>query len=185
MYFANERNKKLLIFTIFLIISSFSLGASLFASYKIGQIGSFFTYGYNRECRQIVGLISQKEKIWINDIGWDRLPYVLRSENVQEAEWRWQLSKWVPKKNIIITEKDFYTYDFNWKKESTIKNKVKENQITKIIYINLNELKTYEQFFMQGRADELLSFSWLKLTDTVEMKNKTVYVFDVVESELD
>ncbi|MFH1547413.1 MAG: hypothetical protein ABIC57_02915 [bacterium] len=174
-----QKKSEILKILIILIISIFTAGASLLASYKVGQIGSYLLYGYNRECREVVDLVSEGENVWVNDIGWDRLPYVLRSENVQDPEWRWGLQEWVPKKDLLVRNDEFSTYSFRWRKEYELKDIVEERGISQIVYTQLEKTFAYDELYMQDRLSQLSGFSWLELLDTVGLKNKTVYIFEV------
>jgi len=181
LYKSKARKKHIMKYFIILLISGFTISAALLASYKNGQIGASLIYGYNRECEKILSLVEEDEVIWINDIGWDRLPFVLRSENVQDPEWRWALQEWMPKKDMLIVEDEFSTYSFRWRSESMYKSLVKEWGISKVVYIELLKEFKNDQLSMQGRKEQISEFNWLELEDTIRMKNKIVYLYNVIE----
>lgn len=175
----NNWNKEVLKYALVLILSMSFAGTSLLASYRYGQIKGFNLYGYNRECEKIVSLVDEKETVWINDIFWDKLPFVLRGENIGDPEWRWNLKEWVPKNELLMKTSDFKTYNFYWYKEEDFFTKINESRISKVIYIKLHKTNEKENLLLQDRLDELQSYNWLSLESSTEMKNKTVYVFDV------
>jgi hypothetical protein len=173
-----NKSKNTVKYVVILLISMFTAGASLLASYINGQIGASLVYGYNRECEEIMDLV-EGDTIWINDIGWDRLPYILRSENVQNPEWRWALQEWIPKKSMLIVPEDYSTYSFRWRNEILFKETVEERKIDTIMYIDVTKDFKYDTLYMQERLSQVNSFGWLKLRETKKLKNKIVYIFDV------
>lgn len=165
------------IFLVFLL-SIFTIGTSVLASYKNGQIGAYLKYGYSRECEKILSYVKTDEKIWINDIGWDRLPFILREDKVQSPEWRWKLKEWVPKKKLLKKETEFMTYNFYWKDIDEFREKLVEEDVEEIVFIKLND-NVSEDFLLQDRLDMLLNSKWLELEKSVTMKNKVVYYFNL------
>mgnify|MGYP001106716329 CR=1 FL=1 len=179
IYFSRKLNKESLKFFLILIISMFFVGTSLLTSYLYGQIKGYRLYGYDRECEKIISLVSKDEKIWINDIYWDRLPFVLREENLGNAEWRWSLQKWVPKQKLLIRNMEFRTYNFYWSDINKFKSKLLENNINKVVYIKLEALNEQEKLLLQDRLEILLNTKWLDLEQKIGMKNKVIYLFDI------
>ena len=170
------KNNLKYLFLIF--ICFFSIGTSLFASYKHGQIGGYLLYGYNRECNNIVSLVNEDEKIWINDIGWDKLPFILRNEELGTSEWRWSLQEWIPKKKFLKNRVNTRTFNFYWYGLDDFKDKLYENNIQKIVYVKLNK-EGEKRYLLQDRLDLLSSADWLILNKAIEMRNKTIYIFTV------
>ncbi len=178
-YFNKKLNKEVLKVISIFLISIFSIGTSLLASYSYGQIRGYILYGYNRESEKIVSLVDKDEKIWINDIYSDRLPFILREENLGKAEWRWSLKSWVPKKKLLIESKDLRTYNFYWSNEESFKENVRENQIQKIVYVKVHKFSEKEKLLLQDRLELLMASDWLRLEKVEDMKNKTIYIFSV------
>lgn len=161
------------------ILCVFSLGTALIVSYKNGQIRAFLDYGYNRECETILSYVGTNDRIWINDIGWDKLPFVLRSENIQDPEWRWPIKNWLPKKSLLRRDNNLKTFNFYWKYESQFKEGVTSNGIDTVLYVKLDERLVTPNMLLQDRVDELRKFDWLELKETISLKNKTLYIFKV------
>ena len=180
IYFSKRVNKENLKLFLILIISSFTIGTALLASYSYGQIRGYILYGYNRESEKIVSFVDKNETIWINDIYWDRLPFVLREENLGQPEWRWSLKSWLPKKKLLMENVGFRTYNFYWSNEEYLKEKVRENKINKIVYIKVHKLSEKESLLLQDRLELIMTFDWLRLEKTEDMKNKTIYIFSVI-----
>lgn len=172
--------KRIVKYIIGVSIFIFVLGTALLASYKYGQIGSYLLYGYNRECEKVLALVKDDDVIWVNDIGWGRLPYVLRSENVQDSEWRWELKGWIPKKELLIRDNSssFRTYGFNIKSIASVEKMLEENSINKLIYISLYKKQREECLLNQDRLSELMDAEFLILKSSLDMKGKTVDVFE-------
>lgn len=179
MYFLKGLNRDIFKYILIGAISVFTAGTSLLGSYTHGQIGAYLMYGYNRECEKIVELVGKDEKVWINDIGWDRLPYILREEDVQRAEWKWSLKEWVPKKKMLNTRTSVRTFNFYWYNLEDFADKLYKNNIQKLIYVKLNAENHEKGSLLQDRLEILLSADWLILDQKIEMKNKVVYVFIV------
>lgn len=177
--FGKKIKKENLKILLILIISSFSIGTALLASYSYGQIKGYRMYGYNRECEEIVSLVNKEERIWINDIYWDRLPFVLRRENLGQPEWRWSLKGGVPKKKLLLRNTDFNTYNFYWGEISEFKEEVYKNKIQKVVYVKLEEEFPKEELLLQNRLKILLEADWLILINTIMMENKQIYILDV------
>lgn len=181
LFFYVKFNKKILKILFILILSVFTFCTSLLASYLHGQIGGYRTYGYNRECEKIVSLVDREEKVLINDINWDKLPFLLRKENLGNSEWRWSLKPWVPKKDLLIERKDIRTYNFYWSNIEDLREKIIANKIEKVLYIKLEIVKE-EELLLQDRLDLLLNTEWLQLVEKQGMKNKEIYLFNIDKS---
>lgn len=166
-------------YLLIILLSIFSIGTALMASYKYGQIRGYLLYGYNRECENIISLVDENDVVLINDIGWDKVPFFLRGEELGESEWRWALKSWIPKKNMLIGNNDVKTFDFYWGNIDNLKEEVQKNRINKIMYVYLEERNEKEDFLLQDRLDVLLDTNWLELTEEKQMKNKRVYIFNV------
>ncbi len=183
MYFIKDLNRLRYKYLLIIILSAFTAGTSLLVSYKNGPIGSYLKFGYCRESEKIISLVKEDDRIWINDLGWDRLPFILRSENMQNPEWRWRLKPWVPKKSLLKNERDLNTYNFNWSSGANFKEKISEESINKIVFIKLSQDVNSEGLLLQDRLNVLLESDWIKLEESIVMKNKVVYIFNVEDNK--
>jgi hypothetical protein len=180
IYLSKSKNKHFLKLVVIILLSIFFAGTSLLASYSFGQIKGYTLYGYNRDCEKIISLVSKDDVIWINDIHWNGLPSILREENLGQAEWRWSLKEWIPKKKLLKQNTGTKTFNFYWRNDDLLRTSVKENGINKIVYIKLHKYWEKENLLLQDRLDILLNSKWLILGEQKEMKNKTVYIFNVL-----
>ncbi|KKP77942.1 MAG: hypothetical protein UR73_C0007G0027, partial [candidate division WS6 bacterium GW2011_GWF1_35_23] len=180
MYFSKIFNKDVFKYLLIIGISLFTAGTSLLGSYTHGQIGAYLMYGYNRECEEIVKLVDEDERVWINDIGWDRLPFILRGEDVQRAEWKWSLKEWVPKKKMLKQTEGLETLNFRSVDIVKFEEELKSKDVEKVIFVDLKEKYSNEKF-KDAEIQDFLGIEILKLEQKIEMKNKDVYVFEVVK----
>jgi hypothetical protein len=168
------KGKEVLRVSLILMLSVFSLSTTLLVSYKYGQIGSYLKYGYNRECKEIVNMVDKDDVILINDIGWDRLPFVLRSEDVQDPEFRWELLEFIPKKHLLIKNRDLKTY--NLKLINT------DNPLEVVDSLHINKVVIIEDL-IDNVLDEKVLHSMedleLELLEQRELINKKVYIYKV------
>lgn len=185
IYLSAKKNTGYLKYLFVLIVSAFSVGTCILASYSYGQIKGYRLYGYNRECRKIVSLVEKDDKIWINDIFWDRLPFILREEDLGNPEWRWSLKEWLPKKELLLKNNDLKTYNFYWNDINSFKEDLEVNGIQKVVYVELQVLNEKENILLQDRKEILLNAQWLSLQDERRMKDKIVYIFNVTKSSND
>lgn len=179
MYFFKKFNKDIFKYILIVGISLFTAATSLLGSYTHGQIGAYLMYGYNRECEEIVKLVDEDERVWINDIGWDRLPFILRGEDVQSAEWKWSLREWIPKKKLLKQSGSLRTFNFSSRDLEEFESKLLSNGIEKVVFIDLKKTYSNEKYKEANIAD-ILELEMLELKEKREMKNKDVYIFDVL-----
>lgn len=180
MYKQKKFNNILLNSIFVIVLAVFTVGTSLLASYRNGQIGAFLLYGYNRECEKIVKLFPENQNIWINDIGWDRLPSVLKSEDVQDPEWKWSLRKWIPKKDLLKRLDNQKIFNFSSRNIANFKSNLISNSVDTVIYVDLKKNYAREILGSKNR-DEVLNLDILVLEKKIEMKNKDVYIFSVIK----
>jgi hypothetical protein len=183
MYFEREFNQNILKGIFVVLISAFTFGTAILASYSLGQIRYSLLYGYNRESREIIDLVEKDETVWINDINWDILPYALRGENTLPSQWRWSLKEWVPKRDLLIDSYSNKIYSFYWSRLRILYEAIEEYNIEKLVYIKLHEIDEREQNILllqkNSRLEELLTTEWLSLEEEVTLKNKSIYIFNV------
>ena len=178
MYFSKRFNKDISKYILIVAISLFTAGTSLLGSYTHGQIGAYLMYGYNRECEKIVALVDEDERVWINDIGWDRIPYFLRHEDVQSAEWKWSLREWVPKKKMLKQREGLKTFNFSSGEIVKFEEELKSKNVDKVVFIDLKEKYSNEKY-NTIKIEDILKLDMLKLRQEMDGKNKRILIFDV------
>lgn len=164
----------------FLFLSALSVGmflTSLAFSLEIGQISSYFKYGYNRETESIIKEIKPQERLWINEYGSGDLINVYRKNYFNEPEWYWQLSDLVPKKGLLKTYTDNNTYTSDLVDIEEFKKYLENYEITKVA-LTVSTLKE-DKFPAQDKLDALESEEWLKFEKRIELRNKVLYIFKV------
>ena len=147
-------------------------------SYSIGQISSYMKYGSNRETLQIVESLNEDEVIWINDYGSGELINVFRKNLEIEPEWAWPLRDSVLKKSLLKIYEKGNTYSSLITEVEDFRTYIQENSIEKIVLVK-STLES-ESFLDQDKLPLLLSQDWLLLVNTINLKNKMVYIFKVV-----
>jgi hypothetical protein len=180
LYFTSQKDFKYtahLKVIFFVILATFQLGTMLMFSYSIGQISQYLKWGRNREIDKVVENIEEDSIIWINDIGWDILPLVIRENLYIYPTWIWELDSRVPKSALLKTYGEQNTYQFNFVDLNEFKNNIKEYSIDEVVLI-VSEIDEIE-FSNQESLDILLTQDWLVLENRVQLKNKVMYVFDV------
>jgi hypothetical protein len=119
-------------------------------------------------------MVDKDDVILINDIGWDRLPFVLRSEDVQDPEFRWELLEFIPKKHLLIKNRDLKTY--NLKLINT------DNPLEVVDSLHINKVVIIEDL-IDNVLDEKVLHSMedleLELLEQRELINKKVYIYKV------
>jgi hypothetical protein len=174
-------NKKLLNIskTLFFVVLVSGMFLTSFAfSYSIGQISSYMKYGSNRETLQIAGSLNEDEVLWINDYGSGELINVYRKNLEIEPEWAWPLKDSLPKQNLLKIYGKGNTYSSLITEIEDFRTFIQENSIKKVLLVESTSQS--ESFLDQDKLPLLLSQDWLLLVDTINLKNKTVYIFKVV-----
>jgi hypothetical protein len=178
LYSLRNNHRILKRFLKILIVASISLGmffTYLAFSYRIGQIGNYVKYGYNKQTRQISTYFEKNEKIWVNEYTSIDLLRLYREETYIDPEWNWQLKDWIPKSTLLKTYSKKKTFEFPIENIPLFKVKVHENDISKIVIIKSEK----EEFLYQEYAEVFKDEKWLRLEETVDLKNKVMYIFDV------
>jgi len=180
-YLTHYRKRTLTYFYVFTIICLGVATISAFAAFSLfrGQLGSVQRFGINRECSKIVSHLNLRDAVWINNIGWGQLFYFYRYNTVIEPEWFWVLPKWVPKKNMLKTVGIPNTFEFGWTNTEEFKQEVYQRGLNKVVLIK--SLVPNKVFSYQEKESVLMQQSWLSLKDTLDLKNKKVYIFEVIQ----
>lgn len=161
------------------ILSIITFSVVAFFFYANGQLHQYLLWGNDYEVEEVVSHFNDDEKVILNDVGWDILVKVYRGDNKWDSEWKWVLQDWVPRKNELKEFEKFTSYNMFGKSIRSDKVFIEDNEIEKIglLVSNLEN----EAFSYQDRLDDYLNADWLKLRDTVDLKNKRLYIFDVVK----
>ena len=143
-----------------------------------GQIDNALNYGIDYEIKDILAYADPDETIWINNIGWSNLPRFVRDDVYLDASFKWDLAEWIPKHATEETWGTQTTYSFSW--GSNIE--YFEDYANKLgfdkVFIIESTLPGVD-FGYENQLAPLQTQDWLVLEETVPLKNKILYVFDV------
>lgn len=180
LYMEKINNPYLVLFRLgtFVFFGISTLAAYLAFSFIRGQLDVVKRFGINKNCGQIMALANNNDKIWVNNIGWGQLAQFYRNDTVLEPEWNWKLQDWIPKKHMLKTVGYPNTFDFDWNGEGNFKKQIYMNKIDKVLLVE-STLPKYS-FAYQNKLDLLKSANWLRLRETAKLKNKHLYIFDVL-----
>jgi hypothetical protein len=137
-------------------------------------------WGVNSECRQIVEELGSN-KTWINSFGCSDLLVFYRRDTSANPEWRWKLSRILPKASMLRVNGESYIYNFDWNRVKSLATQVKNNNIKQVAIVE-STLRADPAFNYSQKVTLLQQQPWLHLDRVINYKNKKLYVFTVVES---
>jgi 4-amino-4-deoxy-L-arabinose transferase-like glycosyltransferase len=146
--------------------------------FSLGQLRQYINFGKDYEVKEVVSLFGENETIMLNDTGWDLLPGIYRGNRKYDPEWKWALKDWVPRKKDLRMFDDMNTYPMDGENIEQDKIFVEYYGIQKIGLV-VSNLERFT-FKNQERLEEYMKANWLEFTETVQLKNKTVYIFKVI-----
>ena len=159
-----------------------SLGVAATASLLLpGQLGDFLPFGYNMESGKILSECSMEESIWLNDGECGDLVRFYRGEYAEAPEQYCRVLQTLPARETVLHPYEMRTHSFAWTDTEAFRRQAEERNISRISLL-VSELAD-RKFVMQDRLQDLNKADWLVLEKTVPLKNKTLYVFRVVEKE--
>ncbi|MBN2100743.1 hypothetical protein JW710_02525 [Candidatus Dojkabacteria bacterium] len=160
------------------LLGSITASVSLAFLLLNGQVSQTLKWGVNMECREVMNNFDEEDGVWMNDIGWTHLPAFYSKDLEFDPQWNWHLLEWVPKKGMLYVPEPGEYYAFKWYDINVFKKKIEKYEISEVGFI---VLEGYEDKGDYGSLDLLESQEWLVLEKKVELKNKTLYVYRVVE----
>lgn len=173
-----KRFEYLYIYIISIIgVVTFSVVAYFF--WANGQIRQYILWGRDHEVEKVVEFFDEDEIIMINDPGWRMLMNVYKGDNVFHPEWRWELEDWIPKKENL---KVFERFTVHQPVGVAIGNdrRMVENFGIERVGLVVSTLEEYELPF-EHKLERYFDAQWLELEEVVELKNKELYIFRVIE----
>jgi hypothetical protein len=159
-------------------ISGITFSVVSFFFYANGQLNQYLLWGNDFEIQKIVRYFKDDERIMINDVGWDILPKVYRGDNRYNPEWKWELEEWVPRKKELKMFEKFTTYNIYGANVESDRILVERNDIDKLVLV-VSDLPD-KPFRLEERLEDYLDANWLSLLEVIPLKNKQVYIFDVL-----
>ena len=181
MYLLYYRKIKNLIYYVIAFVGTITFGVAAFFFIANGQIHYYMLWGKDFEVKKVISYFDEDERILLNDTGWNMLPNVYRGDNQWSAEWKMELSQWVPRKKYLKNFNTMNTFGMFGKDISVIKDFVLSSDIQKVGLV-VSELPEYT-FPYQDKLEEFKQAEWLELSNVVKLKNKSFYIFNVVDYE--
>jgi len=161
------------------LLAGMTFSVIAFFYYANGQLHQYLLWGHDYEVEQVVSYFDDDEKIMLNDVGWDILVKVYRGDNRYDPEWKWKLAEWNPRrKNLKMFEKTT-SYNTYHKNVTKCVQYARKNGIVKIgLLVSTVEDKP---FLYQERLGEYLASEDLNLLQEISLKNKKLYIFEVLK----
>jgi len=181
VYLLYYKKIKNLIYYVITFVGCITFGVAAFFFVANGQIHYYMLWGKDFEIKKVVSYFDENERVLLNDVGWNMLPMVYRGDNQWSAEWKLEFSDWVPRKKYLKNFNTMNTFGMFGKSIESIKSFVDFADVGKIglVVSNLEE----HTFPYQGMLEEFKQAEWLELDEVVSLKNKTMYIFNVIEYE--
>ncbi len=173
----NERMisaKKKLVFVFVFAFSLFSFSTAIASSFKIGQIGKYIDYGYNCQSRIIASEFPKAEKIWINSN--TNIFAFYRADRGIEA--RYPLDPRFPKSALLKKNKPldyFFIRQIRYLEDSAYQKGIRFMGLLVADPKMTNKFPKQNEYLADFKA-----VRWLDFKKEVKLKNKTLYVFEVV-----
>ena len=165
-------------FYLSLIVSVLTFSVISFYYYSDGQLRQYINFGRDYEVKEVTSKFEEEEIIMINDPGWDLLVGTYRGNVKYNPEWKWSLKEWVPRKKDLRMFNYVNTYTIGEEDIKKDAEMVEKYGIEKIGLMVSN--KEGIEFPFQERLEEYMESNWMELIETVNLKNKTLYIFNVI-----
>jgi len=188
-YLSKKYNFKYAIYTylsipILISLFSFCVALKLYFSHSgfTGVIRSTLDFGYIREADIISCSFPEDSTVWINDIDVD---YTIGFYRGSKIEYSINMKPWINRWSIINTGNHnkfaSKTYSFKINTINSFKRKIKRYGIEYIGFVE-STIPAYT-FKDQKLFNELANADWIKLNKVIKLKNKKLYIFNVLKTE--
>jgi hypothetical protein len=177
-YFLHDKIQNIILY-VSVLIAGMTFSVIAFFYYANGQFHQYLLWGHDYEVQKVVSYFDDNEKIMLNDVGWNILVNVYRGDNRYDPEWKWKLEEWVPRKENLKMFEKITSYNIYLKTAAKDIKYARENGITKIGL--LVSTIDGQPFLHQGKLNDYLNSSDLKLLEEVSLKNKKLYIFEVLK----
>ena len=184
IYFLKKHRKILVKFLMIAIIVA-SVFINVYALSTKNQIYKSNLWGINGEADKIAQLVEPEDTIFVDCKSgtiseFTYLINIYRKNNYLPVEWHWKLDKdRVERKldTIEIVPNFYYTLDIE--DMTLFKEEIINNNINKIVL--LKSQVEGEKFPLEDYIDIFKKEKWLALEPITQLKNKEIYIFDVVQ----
>jgi len=167
---------------LILLIGLMSFAINLSVSYlRPGQIGIFYEWGYCGEYNKIADTCKQDVPIWSNIEG-ELFQFFMNDLDIDFHPDRemFTLKPWVPKARLLKGRIENKVFSFGFKLHDQFHSRLKKEQIQTVALVVSTSDDSEFQFPYQQRLDEFNQMDFLSLKNRIEMKNKIVYIYTLV-----
>ena len=178
-YLLLHKKVKIMSSILFVALSMITFSVIAYFFYANGQLYYYRLWGKDYEVKKVVEYFDEDENIMINDPGWNMLINVYRGDNRYNPEWKWEFKDWVPRKEGL---KSFDRHSAFQPTGISIANDVRAVEsydIDKVALI-VSTLDDYSLGY-EHKLERYMSADWLLLEDVIPLKNKDLYIFDVIK----
>jgi len=169
--------------TGFLVFFGFmSFVVSLSVSYlRPGQIGIFLEWGYCGEYHEIADTCKLDIPVWSNIEG-ELFQFFMNDLDIDFYPNRklFTLKPWVPKSRLLKDDVKNKVFSFGFESQEQFYGRLKKEQIHTVVLVVSTSDDSEFQFPYQQRLDEFYHMDFLSLKNRIEMKNKIVYIYKLV-----
>ncbi len=183
-----KRYRKVIINLIVIFIIGASLFINIYAISTKNQIYKSLTWGINGEANRIAQMLSPEDVIFVDCKSGtiSEFTYLInfyRKNNHLPIEWHWKLDKNLVKRKLDAVEirPNFYN-EFDVTDTVAFKSYIIENDINKIVLLK-SKLED-QKFPLEDYIEVFEKENWLKSEQTQQMKNKTVYIFEIIDENI-
>jgi hypothetical protein len=178
-YLLLHKKVKIMSSILFVALSMITFSVIAYFFYANGQLYYYRLWGKDYEVKKVVEYFDEDENIMINDPGWNMLINVYRGDNRYNPEWKWEFKDWVPRKEGL---KSFDRHSAFQPTGISIANDVRgvENYDIDKVALIVSTLDDYSLGY-EHKLERYMSADWLLLEDVIPLKNKDLYIFDVIK----
>lgn len=161
------------------------LGTSVLFSATQGQINNHLLFGENREINEIISVIPENKRIWINNTKSYDLFSAKMGQTYSPPEWKWELAEFLPKKDLLKTHGERFLFNDFYGHPELFFEYLDEKEIEYLVYVEPTieeELFDYEYLnFSEGikMLDFIKQEEVFVKQEVHELQNKKVYLFKV------
>ena len=184
-----KKYRKVLVNLILIVIVGASLFINIYAISTKNQIYKSLTWGINGEANKVAEMLSPEDVVFVDCKSgtiseFTYLTNFYRKNNYLPIEWHWKLDKNLVKRKLDAVEirPNFY-YEFDVADIVSFKSNIVEKNINKIILLK-SDLEN-QKFPLEDYIEVFEKENWLKLVQTQQMKNKTIYIFEVIDRNIE
>ncbi len=187
LYFYLVKRRDLISKIIILCIVGGSLFITSYALLTKNQLYLSRTWGINGEADKIAELLNPEDVILVNYSSRatsSEFAYLInfyRPNSYLPIEWHWKLDKDKLKRGLDAHnfKKTFYNISMAMDDLKILKTKIYNKKIDKIVMLKSNILGKTFQF--EEYIPILQEVKWVTLENKVDLKNKTIFIFNVVQ----